>query len=171
MVGAGKLRSGEVIAGISAILLFTFMFFHWFGVKLVNTSNLLFAIQSTEPGKNAWEALDVIPIFLLLAIIAPLAVAALHLANIQPKAFEPASMLVALLGVGSVLLILYRIIDPPVFFVETTITSEGAVQFPIFLALCSAVGVAFGGFLASQEAGIFPPGLRLRQHRRRARIA
>jgi hypothetical protein len=37
------------------------MFFHWFGVKAVNTSNLLFAIQAGGPGKNAWEALPVGP--------------------------------------------------------------------------------------------------------------
>jgi uncharacterized membrane protein len=170
-VDASRLRSGEVIAGISAILLFTFMFFHWFGVKLVNTSNLLFAIQSVEPGKNAWEALDYIPIFLLLAIIVPFAVAVLRLANAPPKALVLANALVAILGVVSVMLILYRIINPPVFYVETTITSEGAVQFPIFLALLSATGISFGGFLASREGSAFPPGLRAGRHRDQARIA
>jgi hypothetical protein len=57
---------GEKIAGISAILLFVFMFFDWFGVKLSNTSNLLFAIQSIEPGESAWEALEYIPIVLVI---------------------------------------------------------------------------------------------------------
>lgn len=47
-----RLSNGERIAGISAILLFVFMFFHWFGVKATNTSNLLFAIQSIAPGKT-----------------------------------------------------------------------------------------------------------------------
>jgi hypothetical protein len=147
------------------------MFFHWFGVKLVNTSNLLFAIQSVEPGKNAWEALDYIPIFLLLAIIAPLVVAGLRLGNAPPKALVLANTLVAILGVVSVLLVLYRIVNPPVFYVETTITSEGAVQFPIFLALLSGAGIAFGGFVASREGSIFPPRLRARRHREQARIA
>jgi hypothetical protein len=35
----GRPGSGERIAGVSAILLFVLMFFHWFGVKAVNTSN------------------------------------------------------------------------------------------------------------------------------------
>lgn len=157
-----RLSNGERIAGVSAVLLFIFMFFDWFGVKLVNTSNLLFAIQSVEPGKNAWEALDYIPIFLLLAIIAPLAGAGLRLANAPPKGVALANALVAILGVGTVLLILYRIVNPPVFYVETTITSEGAVQFPIFPALLAAAGIAFGGYRAMREEGISLSDLRAR---------
>lgn len=52
------------------------------------------------------------------------------------------------LGIVSVLLILYRIVDPPIFSVETTITIEGAAQLPIYLALFAAAGIACGGCLA-----------------------
>ncbi len=147
----GRLSKGERIAVISAILLFAFMFLHWFGVKAVNTSNLLFAIQSVEPGKNAWEALDYIPTVLLITILATLAVAALRATNALRKDSVPVNAVVAILGVVSVLLIGFRIIDPPVFNVEPTITFEGAVQFPIFLALAAAIGIAVGGFLALWE--------------------
>lgn len=61
--------------------------------------------------------------------------------------------LVAILGFGSVLLILLRIVDPPVFYVEPTITSEGAVQFPIVLALSAATGIVFGSCVAMREEG------------------
>jgi len=147
----GRLSNGERIAVVSAILLCAFMLFHWFDVKAVNTSPLLFAIQSVLPGKNAWQALEVIPVVLLITILGTLAVAVLRLTNSLRKDSAPVNAVVAILGLASVLLILYRIIDPPVFDVEPTITLEGAVQFPIFLALAAAAGVAFGGFLALRE--------------------
>lgn len=49
------------------------------------------------------------------------------------------------------LLILFRIVDPPTFGVEETITSEGTVQISIFLALSAAAGIAFGGWRAMRE--------------------
>jgi hypothetical protein len=127
------------------------MFFHWFGVKAVNTSNLLFAIESIEPGKNAWEALDYIPIILVITIIVTLFVAALRLTSAVRRPPFPLNAVVAFLGIVSTLLILYRIADPPIFDVEITITDEGAAQLPIFLALLAAAGVAFGGCLATWE--------------------
>jgi uncharacterized membrane protein len=141
----GRLSSGEKISSISAVLLFALMFFHWFGVKAVNTSNLLFAVQAGGPGKSAWEALDYLPIFLVITIVVTLAVAALRLTTPTRRPSIPLNALVAVLGVASALLILYRIIDPPVFDVVPTITYEGAAQLPIFLALMAAAGIAFGG--------------------------
>jgi hypothetical protein len=148
-----RLGNGERTAGISAILLFVFMFFHWFGVKAVNTSNLLFDIQAVGPGKSAWEALDYTPIILLLAVVAPLAVAAMRITNTVKRPTVPLNALVTALGVVSVLLILDRIVDPPVFYTEPTITFEGAAQLPIFLALFAAAGIACGGCLAMREEG------------------
>jgi len=150
-VGLAGLRSGEWISSISAILLFVLMFFHWFGVKLVNTSNLLFAIQSVEPGKSAWEALEYIPIVLTIGIIVTLAVPALRLVDSFPKPSLPVNGLIAILGLVSMLLILLRIVDPPTFGVEETITSEGTVQIPIFLALLAAAGIAVGGWRTMRE--------------------
>jgi hypothetical protein len=145
-VDLGRLSNGEKISSGSAILLFVFMFFDWYGVKAVNTSPLLFAVQSVEPGKNAWEALDHISTVLLITILATLAVAALHLTNSVRKDSVPINVVVAMLGLVSVLLILFRIMDPPVFYVEPTITFEGTVQPPTFLALLAAAGIAYGSF-------------------------
>lgn len=149
-----RLSRGEWIAVISAIFLFVFMFFHWFGVKAVNTSNLLFAIEAGGQGKSAWEALDYIPTVLLVTILATLAVAGLRVTNTLRKGAVPVNAVVAILGLASVLLILYRIFDPPVFYVEPTITFEGTVQFPIYLALLAAVGIVYGGFRAMREEGV-----------------
>lgn len=150
-MGFNRLSTGERIASTSAILLLGTMFCHWFGVKAVNTSNLLFGIQSVLPGKSAWEALEVIPAVLLIAILATLAAAALHFTDSLRGGPVPVNAVVAILGLVSAILIIYRIVDPPVFYVEPTITFEGAVQFPIFLALAAAAGIAFGGFLALRE--------------------
>lgn len=159
-----RLSSGEKIAAVSASLLFVFMFFHWFGVKAVNTSSLLFAIQSIEPGKNAWEALDYIPIVLVITIVATLAVTALRLTRAVHEDSALVNAAVAILGLVSVLLIAFRIIDPPVFSVEPTITYEGAIQLPIVLALLAAVGIALGSCLAMREGGVSLSHLRSRPY-------
>lgn len=159
-----RLSRGERIAVISAIFLFVFMFFHWLGVKAVNTSNLLFAIEAGGPGKSAWEALDYIPTVLLVTILATLAVAGLRVTNTLRKDAVPVNAVVAILGLASVLLILYRIFDPPVFYVEPTITFEGAVQFPIYLALLAAIGIAYDGFRALREEGVSFVDLRGNRH-------
>ena len=151
MKALGRLRLGERMSSLSAILLFASMLFHWFGVKAVNTSHLLFAIQSVEPGKTAWDALDYIPAFLMITIVVTLGMAALRLTNAARRPSIQVNAVVAILGVGSVLLILFRILDPPVFGVAPTITYEGAAQLPIFLALLAATGIAIGGFWAMRE--------------------
>ena len=120
-----RLSDGEKIAGISAILLFVFMFLHWFGVNATETSNLLMEIRRVLPGKSAWEALDYIPIVLLITIIATLAVAALRLTKAVHRPPVPVNAPVAILGLVSVGLILFRIVEPPIFDSEATTTLEG----------------------------------------------
>jgi len=146
----GRLNYGEKISAASAVLLFVSMFFHWFSVEAYNTSNLLFLIESVEPGKSAWEALDYMPITLLTTIVVTLAATTLRVAGAVRNPSFPANAAVATLGLVSTLLILFRIVDPPVFSVEPTVTFEGAVQWPIFLALAAAAGIACGGCLALQ---------------------
>jgi len=68
------------------------------------------------------------------------------------------------------LLILFRIINPPIFYTEVTITYEGTVQFPILLALFSAAGITFGGCLAMWEEGITFSRLRAIRHRGQERL-
>jgi hypothetical protein len=156
-MGLSRLSNGERIMAVSAILLFVFMFFDWFGLKDAGELRLF------SVGHNAWEALDYIPIILGITIFAALRVVALRVTAIR-KPPVPANMLVAILGTLSTMLIVYRIADPPNFgsFQEAwgTITIEGTVQFPIFLALLAAAGIAVGGFLAMRGEGGFPAGLR-----------
>src|SRR5690348_31553 len=138
-----RLSSGEKIAAVSAVLLFIFMFFHWFSVSVGNG----FFGPSTG---NAWDWLDVIPIFLLLAIVAAVGVAVLRLTEAE---FEPTismNSVVAILGIVATLLILYRIVSPPGSgFSEADVNPT----FGVFLGLIAAAGIAYGGYRAMQEEG------------------
>jgi len=140
-----RLSTGEKIAGVSGVLLFIFMFFDWF---TASASNGLFSVSV---GGNAWDALEVIPIFLMIAIVAAVGVAVIRLTD---AVFEPAismNAVVAVLGAISVLLILYRIISPPDSGISE-ISVDPAVG--IFLGLIAAAGITFGGYRAMQEEGV-----------------
>jgi hypothetical protein len=148
-VELGRLSNGERIAGISAILLFASMCLHWFGSKDFGELRL-FSVDRT-----AWEALDYIPIILLITIVVTLAAVVLRSPDPAHKSPIPINAVVAILGVVSMSLILFRILHPPDFgsFREIwgTIAIEGTVQFPVFLALSAAAGITFGGCLAMRE--------------------
>jgi uncharacterized membrane protein YhaH (DUF805 family) len=143
-MNADRLSTGEKIAGVSAILLFIFTFFDWFKVSASNE------FVSVSVGGSAWDALDIIPIILLIAIVAAIGVAVVRLTDAD---FEPSismNSVVAILGIISVLLILYRIISPPDSDFSG-ISVDPAVG--IFLGLIAAAGIAFGGYKAMQEEG------------------
>lgn len=146
-----RLSTGEKVSAASAVLLFIFMFFDWFGAKVEGVPGFS---GSIEAGGSAWDALDVIPIFLMVAIVAAIAVAVIRLtdADVEP----PVSMnaIVAVLGGLAVLLILYRIVDPPgdgdaLAGVGVDIT----LKLGIFLGLLAAAGIAYGGYSAMREEG------------------
>lgn len=145
-----RLSNGEKIAGVSAILLFVLMFFDWFGTTDSG------ALKLFSVGRSAWEALDYIPIVLMIAIVVALGVVALRLTGTAYQPPVPTNAVVAILGTVSALLVLFRIVDPPNFgsFREVLggpVTIEGTAQPPIFLALVAAVGIAFGGGWARRE--------------------
>jgi hypothetical protein len=150
---ADRLSTGEKLSAVSALLLFVFMFFDWFGVEVSGVPG--FGGDVSGAGGSAWDALDVIPIFLMLAIVAAIGVAVVRLtdADLEP----PISMnaIVAALGGLAVLLILYRIVDQPggggdFSGVEVDVT----LKLGIFLAFAAAVGIAYGGYRAMQEEGM-----------------
>jgi hypothetical protein len=147
-----RLNTGEKIEGVSAILLFVLMFFHWFGVEYVNNSDLLFYVAGSGPGKSAWEALDYVPIVLMVTIVASLSVVGLRLASANRMSLAWANAVVAILGAVSGLLIVVRIFSPPNFGIHQLITYEGTVQPPIFVALLAAAGIAFGGYRAMRAS-------------------
>ena len=51
------------------------------------------------------------------------------------------------------LLILFRIVDPPSFGSFGGVSVDGTVEFGIFLGLIAAAGIAYGGYMAMKEEG------------------
>ena len=148
---ADRLSTGEKIAAGSAVLLFIFMFFDWFGVEVSSVEGFSGAIPGS--GGSAWDALDVIPIFLMLTIVVAIAVAVIRLtdADLEP----PISMNAVVAGLGglSVLLILFRIISPPGVDSFGGVEIDTTLKLGIFLGLLAAVGIAYGGYSAMREEG------------------
>jgi hypothetical protein len=143
-----KLSPGEKIAGVSSILLFIFMFFDWFYAEVTIGGS------GASEGVNAWDALDWIPIWLVITIVAALLVVALRLTDSRYEPPVPANAVVAILGAVSFLLILYRIIDPPGGSASAPgISFDVGPEFWIFVALVCAAGIAYGGYKAMQEEG------------------
>jgi hypothetical protein len=148
-----KLSTGEKIAGGSAILLFIFMFFFdWFGVKVSGVNGFSGAISGE--GGSAWDALDLIRFVLLLTVIAALVLVGLRLSDSTYEPPVPLSTVITVLGAISVLLILFRIIDPPTFAEVGGISFDATLKVGIFLGLLSAAGIAYGGYTTMREEGV-----------------
>lgn len=150
----GRLRSGEGLAGVAAIVLFPLTFLYWFGTKTVYETNLLYAISDLGPSqRSCWEALNFIPLFLTVTTIGALTAVALRVFGGPGRLLLAADALVAMLGAVSAMLIFGRIINPPVFDHVAGARFEGAVRYPAYLALISAAVVASGGLVALRERG------------------
>lgn len=146
-----KLSSGEKIAGVSSIVLFIFMFFDWFTVEVSGGNGIFRA--SASAGGSAWDALDWIPIVLVVTIIAALAIAVLRLTDSQYEPPVSGNAIVAILGGISFLLILYRIVDPPGAGSVPGLSIDVSPAFGIFVSLVAAAGIAYGAYKAMQDEG------------------
>jgi hypothetical protein len=147
-----KLSLGEKIAGGSAILLFIFMFFNWFGAEVSGVNGFSGSVSGTAG--NAWDTLDFIPIVLLVTVIAALVMVGLRLADSAYEPPVPMSTIVTVLGVVSVLLVLFRIIVPPTFASFGGVSVDATLSLGIFLGLIAAGGIAYGGYSTMREEGI-----------------
>ena len=147
-----KLNSGEKVAGVSAVLLFIVMFFDWFGVE-VSGSN---GFSGTVPGAggSAWDALDFIPIVLVIAIVVALVNVFLRLSDSDYETPISMNVAVAVLGGLSALLVLFRIVFPPSFGDFGGVSVDATLEFGIFLGLIAAAGIAYGGYRGMQEDGV-----------------
>jgi hypothetical protein len=145
---ADRLSTGEKIAGGSAVLLFIFMFFDWFKVDVSSGDGLF----SVSVGGNAWEAFSTIDVILMITIVVAVAVAVIRLSDAIVEPPFSINAVVAILGAVSVLLILYRIIDPPGGDVDVSgVDISPAIG--AFLGLIAAAGITYGGYRAMQEEG------------------
>ena len=146
---ADRLRPGEAIAGISAVVLFIVMFLPWFGIDAevpAGAEDVAEAIGVTIPDTsfNAWESFDFIDLVLLVTVVVAVGMAIATMAAQTVALPVAASALTAGLGILSTLLVLYRVVDPP----------EGlGRELWVFIGLIAAAGIAYGGWYAMQEEG------------------
>jgi hypothetical protein len=144
-----RLNTGEKVAGVSAVLLFIFMFFDWFSAEVSGGEGLF----SVSVGGSAWQAFDLIDIFLLITVIVALAVVVVRISDAVLEPPVSMNAVVAVLGGIAVLLILYRIIDPPGGGDVAGVSVDISPTVGAFLGLIAAAGITFGGYRAMQEEG------------------
>jgi hypothetical protein len=148
-----RVRAGELLAGISGVALFVFMFFKWFGVEGAAIQTPAGGVQVTLPSEGsvtAWRAFDFIDIVLVLAVIAAVGLVVLSAAQASVNLPVAASAITAGLGILAALLVIYRIIDPPDLGVEGLDVTR---KVGVFLGAFACAGIAIGGWMAMQEEG------------------
>jgi hypothetical protein len=152
-VGLDRPSNGERIAGVSAILLLVFMFFRWYGLDVSKQPNLS-NLNLFEDGGDAWQTLELTPIFLALVIAVTVGAALLRLSGSDWEPPVPPGAVVCVLGGLAALLILIRIVIPPGLVGEVDgFVFETTLKVGIFLALGAACGIAYGGYRAMREEG------------------
>lgn len=140
-----------MIAAVSAIALLIIMFvFDWFSVDVGDDALGI----GVDTGANAWTAFSFIDIVLFVTILAAIGLA-LMAANAQrPDLPVAGSAIVTGLAILSLLLIIYRLIDPPGGGdIPEGLDISIAREIGVFLGLIATAGIAYGGYLAMQEEG------------------
>jgi hypothetical protein len=142
-VDVSRLSQGQMIAAVSAILLFIFSFLPWFGIS----GGALTAGGVVQESKNfsLWEMENPLDIYLLILILVALVPAALALAGGGGEGGGMASLATALLGGVGTLLIIYQLFDHDFF------TIDFSTKIGFWLGLLACIGVTVGGYLAIQE--------------------
>jgi hypothetical protein len=148
---ANRFSQGQLIAAVSAVLLFIFMFLPWFeipGVEATLPEGLpedidLGGAPGIEPESlNAWEAENPLDIFLLLTVLVALGGVLLASSGGGAGVPVPLSMATFLLGSLATLMILYQVFDVP---------GDLDRKIGLFLGLIAAAGIAVGGYLSMQD--------------------
>jgi multidrug transporter EmrE-like cation transporter len=137
-----RVRTGELIAGVSGVALFIIMFLTWFELPEVTAQ----AVEQLggDTSESAWTAFDFIDLVLLLAAVAGVGLTVLAAAQSNVQLPVAASAITAGLGIFATLLVLYRVLDPP---------SDLDRAYGLYLGLLASAGIAVGGWMAMQEEG------------------
>ncbi len=126
-IDAARLRRGELLAGVGAVLLTVFMLAgKWAG------------------GRSGWQTLVSVRWLLAVTIILAFALAITQVSRRSPAVPVTLSLVLTVIGPFSVLALIYRVlISPP--------PHQHAAA---YLGLLSALGLAYGGFLSLREEGV-----------------
>jgi hypothetical protein len=148
-VDTSRVSVGEMIAAVSALALFIFMFLPWFGVDSVEG----FGVGDIGIDANAWEAFSFIDILLFLAIVVVVGLVLAGAAAATPDLPQPPAKVIAAAGALAVVLVLFRLIFPPGVDTAVDVDVDLGRKIGAFLGLIAAAGIAYGGWRAMNEAG------------------
>src|SRR5688572_22158756 len=141
----GKLRTGELVAGIAGVLLLIIMFFSWYGVG--GSIGEFASAAGVDTNVNAWQAFDFVDLILFVTAIVAIGAAVLAAAGRSVALPVAASVVVTILGIVVALLVLYRIINQP------GPNDVIDVKFGAYLGFLICLGIAAGGFMAMADEG------------------
>lgn len=140
-----RLGRGAMIAAASAVALFLIMFiFDWFGIGDTTVVTGVGEVEVEGGGGSAWQVFQFIDIVLLITIIVAIGWAVMRANDSRADLPVAPSALVLGLAALSLLLIIYRIIDPP-FDLDR--------QIGVFLGLLATAGIAYGAYEGMKEEG------------------
>lgn len=146
-VDTSRISFGEMVAGVSGLVLFIVMFLPWYQVEL----DASFGSTSESASASAWEAFGFIDVLLMLVVLVAVGMAVARAAGAMPAQLPaPPGMIVAAAGAFALLLIIFRLISIP----GPDIDIDGVDldrQIGIFLGLLAAAGITFGGYTAMNE--------------------
>lgn len=155
---ANRLKFGDLIAGGGALLLLISLFLEWYNVSVEG----LGGVSGDVGGGNAFDALGIGPIFLLLVALAVIAIVVMRALGVQmPQLPAPLSTIILGLGALAALYVLFRLIftpgtDAPDALDDAIDVGRGI---GVFLAFLSTLAITAGGFLSARERGDAIPGV------------
>jgi hypothetical protein len=157
-----QLGRGERVIGVGAVALFVFLFFFdWYGGS---ASSSLGAI-SVGASLTGWQSFHTSRWVWLLTIVVALFAVAVAAGLVRVRTRVPLSVIVALLGGLSSLLIAYRIVHHESGSQSGTIggvhySSSYGIQSGIWLGLAAALTITAGAVMAMREQGLTLASLR-----------
>jgi hypothetical protein len=146
-----RLRLGERIAGVCAVLLFIDEFLNWYSVSASNVAKQLGVQLPNGVGGSvtatAWKAFDWVDLLMLLTVIVVLGWVAL--AAMQRTVAMPvtASTIATALCAITTVVVLYRIINQP------GPNDLVDVEYGAYLGLVLLLAMTYGGYAAMRDEG------------------
>jgi hypothetical protein len=140
-----QVSTAQRIAGVSGAVLLASMWLTWYGTRGGMFGGFLDE-AGLDTSRNAWQAFRIVDLVLFATAIAAIAFAVTAATATRRGVTAVPAQWVAAAGGVSVLLILYRIVEPPGLILE------GSPRPGAFVGLLAAIGVALGGWRAMQEA-------------------
>lgn len=145
-----RLRSGEMLAGVAAVVLLVCLFaLPWYGLdSSVATIAQRLGVSTSRTG---WESLTTLRWLILITSLAALALVYLQGTRSAPAMPAAFSLIVTVLGVIMALALVYRVlIDVPGANDVVNRQAGG------FIGLVAAILVAYGGYRSLRQEGVAP---------------